>query len=197
MPPRTVVCFPLFSPRRMWLWCLLIDKLCADLLPVSRTKGHSKSTSLLGARPKPCTHCFVLAETGRFCGTCAEGLEYHDLRNIECLIWKARYGLAAGTLIETSACSALSRKCALAQLRTGTLALLFPFLFPGHSVVALVLSPWSVFSAHSSVLTLIRLVCMAHVKKWTAQTRARAWHISLTWQWSDGVQTSGAIDQLD
>ena len=78
--PSTVVCFPLFAPRRMWSWCLLIDKLCTDLPPVSRTKGHSESTSLLGAGPKSCAHCFVLEETTRFCGTSAEGFEYHDLR---------------------------------------------------------------------------------------------------------------------
>ena len=45
---------------------------------VSRTKGHSESTSLLGARPMSCAHCLVLAETARLCGTSAEGFEYHD-----------------------------------------------------------------------------------------------------------------------
>ena len=59
-------------------WCSLIDKLCTDLPPASRTKGHSESTSLLGARPKSCAHCLVLAETARLCGTSAEGFEYHD-----------------------------------------------------------------------------------------------------------------------
>ena len=82
------------------------------------------------------------------------------MRKFECF----GHALGAGTLIERSACSALSRNCALKQLRTGAPALLFPFLFHGHNVVALVLSPWSVFSAHSSVLTPIRLVCMAQVK---------------------------------
>ena len=101
-------------------------------------------------------------------------IRFVSMRKLECF----GHTLGAGTLIETSACSALSRNCALAQLRTGAPALLFPFLFPGHSVVALVLSPWSVFSAHSSVLTPVRLVCMAQVKSVTALTRARAWHIS-------------------
>ena len=56
----------------------LIDILCTDLPPASRTKGHSESTSLLGARPKSCAHCLVLAETARLCGTSAEGFENHD-----------------------------------------------------------------------------------------------------------------------
>ena len=31
-------------------------------------------------KAKSCAHCLVLAETARFCGTSAEGFEYHDLR---------------------------------------------------------------------------------------------------------------------
>ena len=58
---------------------VLVDRLCRDFPHVSRTKGHSESTSLLGARPKSSAHCLVLAETARCCGTSAE-FEYHDLR---------------------------------------------------------------------------------------------------------------------
>ena len=72
--------FSSIAPRRMRPWCLLSDKLCRDFPHVSRTKGHSESTSLLGARPKPCAHCLVLAETARFCWTFGEGFEYHELR---------------------------------------------------------------------------------------------------------------------
>ena len=79
--PSALWCaFRQFAPRRMRPWCLLIDKLRGDFPHVSRTKGHSESTSLLGARPKSCAHCLVLVETARFCGTSAEGFEYHDLR---------------------------------------------------------------------------------------------------------------------
>ena len=70
--------FSSIAPRRMRPWCLLVDKLCKDIPHVSRTKGHSESTSLLGARPTSCAHCLVLAETVRFCATSAEAFEYHD-----------------------------------------------------------------------------------------------------------------------
>ena len=110
------------------------------------------------------------------------------MRKLECF----GHALGAGTLIETSACSALSRNCALAQLRTGAPALCFPSFFQpqcgGPCAVALV----CVFSSVISLDPDKTRVHGSREKLDHTDSRACVAHFSYL-----VVQTSGAMDQLD